>query len=50
MSRSYHQSRKLKSGRSSDFIFETDKKYKEKNRYTGLKILEDYGKKIELWK
>ena len=50
MSRSYHQSRKLKSGGSSDFIFETDKKYKVKNKYKGPKIVEDFGKKKVLWK
>ena len=50
MSRSYHQSRKLKSGGSSDFIFETDKKYKVKNKYKGPKIVEDFGKKKVIWK
>lgn len=50
MSRSYHQSRKLKNGGSSDFIFETDKKYKVKNKYKGPKIVEDFGKKKVIWK
>lgn len=44
MSRSYHQSHKTRSGGSSDFIFETDKKYK------GPKIVEDFGKKKVIWK
>ena len=50
MSRSYHQSRKLKSGGSSDFIFENNKKFKVKNKYKGPKILEDFGKKKVIWK
>lgn len=50
MSRSYHQSRKIRSGGSSDFIFETDKKYKVKNKYKGPKIVEDFGKKKVIWK
>ena len=50
MSRSYHQSRKLRSGGSSDFIFETDKKYKVKNKYKGPKIVEDFGKRKVIWK
>lgn len=50
MSRSYHQSRKLRNGGSSDFIFETDKKYKVKNKYKGPKIVEDFGKKKVIWK
>lgn len=45
MSRSYHQSRKIRSGGSSDFIFETNKKYKVKNKYKGPKIVEDFGKR-----
>lgn len=50
MSRSYHQSHKIRSGGSSDFIFETDKKYKVKNKYKGPKIVEDFGKKKVIWK
>lgn len=50
MSRSYHQSHKIRSGGSSDFIFETNKKYKVKNKYKGPKIVEDFGKKKVIWK
>lgn len=50
MSRSYHQSHKIRSGGSSDFIFETDKKYKVKNKYKGPKIVEDFGQKKVIWK
>lgn len=50
MSRSYHQSHKIRSGGSSDFIFEINKKYKVKNKYKGPKIVEDFGKKKVIWK
>lgn len=50
MSRSYHQSRKLKSGGSSDFIFENNKKFKVKNKYKKFKIVESSRQKKVIWK
>ena len=50
MSRSYHQSRKLKSGGSSDFNFENNKKFKVKNKYKKFKIVESSRQKKVIWK
>lgn len=50
MSRSYHQSRKLKNGGSSSFVFENDKKYKVKNRHKDLQDIEEIGQNRVKWK